>query len=360
VTAASGLLVDQQTGKILWSKDEGAIRAPASLTKVLTALVVLENSDLNSKVELTQEAKDVPGSTTGAEVGSIFTVKDLLYGLLLNSGNDAAMALAQHVSRDGSIEGFMAMANRKAASLGAVSTHFVNPHGYDQQGHVTTAHDLALIATAALQNPVFAEIVHTQRYEATAEDGRVSTFINHNRLLKTYAGTIGVKTGFTHNAGTSLISAVNRNDTTLVAVVLGSPAMYGDSTSLYDWAYANLGALRAVPLPSITPVIQAPPALVASAPSVASRPAAASAPKASNLVDGALRGLQNVADTPVSRQVSRTAAFGLTLFSLIAGLLLIVGAVARIKGRQLRLAPVVERRRPVESFDQDSFPYVSR
>lgn len=244
-SAPAGILVDGQSGKVLWSKDERRVRAPASLTKILSALVVLENADLSSKVTITPQARAAEGSRTYAETGWTFTVKDLLYGLLLPSGNDAAIALAQAVSPDGSEDGFMSMVNRRAAELGATDTFFTNPHGLDEPGHVTSARDMALISMTALRNPAFAAIVASEKHAVKWGDGTRRSFRNHNKLLARYPGTIGVKTGFTNQARHTLVSAVQRNGATLVAVTLGSAKQYEDSISLFDWGFRNLRTLEA-------------------------------------------------------------------------------------------------------------------
>lgn len=242
---AAGILVDTSTGKVLWSKNPTSARSPASLTKVLTALTVLEYSALDGYTTISRAARTVDGGRMYAEEGWRFTMRDLLWGLLLQSGNDAAIALAENASPDGSVEGFMAMANALASRLGADSSNFVNPHGLDAQGQVSTARDLAVITQAALENPHFAEMVSTKTHNVPWGDGKPHTFINHNKLLWRYEGTIGVKTGFTNQSGPSLISAVQREGSTLIAVVLGSGDHYGESTALYDWAFANLDELRA-------------------------------------------------------------------------------------------------------------------
>lgn len=250
---ASGILVDTSTGKVLWSKNPTEVRAPASLTKVLTALTVLEYSALDGYTTISRAARTVDGGRTYAEQGWRFTMRDLLWGLLLQSGNDAAIALAENASPDGSVEGFMDVANALASRLGAEDSHFVNPHGLDAPGHVSTARDLAIITQAALEDPRFVEMVSSKTQTVPWGDGKPHLFINHNKLLWRYEGTIGVKTGFTNQSGPSLISAVQRNGTTLMAVVLGSGNHYGDSTALYDWAFANLDALRSASQDQINP-----------------------------------------------------------------------------------------------------------
>ncbi|HVE76280.1 MAG TPA: D-alanyl-D-alanine carboxypeptidase family protein [Actinomycetota bacterium] len=253
VAMAAGILVDAQTGRVLWEKDDTAQRMPASLTKILTALVVLENANLDEPAPITPEARSAPGSRTYAEAGWNFTIRDHLWGLMLQSGNDSAIALAQKVSPDGTIAGFMQKANETAAALGATSTHFTNPHGYDEAGHITTARDLALITLKAMQNPTFAEIVGSKTHNVPWGDGSEHTYINHNKMLWRYQGTVGVKTGFTDGAGHTLATAVTRDGETLIAIVLGSPDHYGESMALYDWGFGNLPALRGAGGPIVKP-----------------------------------------------------------------------------------------------------------
>lgn len=210
----------------------------------MTALLVLERADLDDVALITPEARGVEGGRIYAEAGWSFTVRDLLWGLLLQSGNDAAVALAQKVSPDGSVGRFAQMMSERAAEIGAENTQFRNPHGLDEAEHYSTAYDLALIATAAMRTPVFAEMVAAKTHDVSWGDGTVHTFINHNRLLFDYPGAIGIKTGFTAGAGNSLASAVSRDGVTLIAVVLGSPDHYAESIALYDWGFSHLAALR--------------------------------------------------------------------------------------------------------------------
>ncbi len=249
----AGVLLDMESGNVLWARDEKVIRAPASLTKVLTGLVAIENSDLNQQGVISNDARTVPGQRMFAEAGWTMTVRDMLWGLLLQSGNDAAISLAETVSPDGTVEGFMQMANARARELGATDSNFVNPHGLDAPGHQTTARDLALITSAALRNPTFVDMVGSKTHVVPWGDGQDHLFINHNKLLWRYAGTIGVKTGFTNDAGNCLISAVQRDGRTLIAVVMGTGNHYAESTALYDWGFANLPALQARSTYSIRP-----------------------------------------------------------------------------------------------------------
>jgi D-alanyl-D-alanine carboxypeptidase (penicillin-binding protein 5/6) len=254
VGSASGVVVDLDSGKVLWAKDDQSQRAPASLTKILTAYVVLKNvKDLDETAVITPDARAALGSRIYAEEGWTFTVRDLLWGLLLQSGNDAAIALAHKESPDGTVQGFMDLANKTAAQLGAMQTHFVNPHGYDEAGHVTTARDLALITMAAMKIPTFAQIVGSKTHDIAWGDGGRHTFFNHNKLLWRYPGTVGVKTGFTDAAGHGLVSAVHKDSGTLITVLMDSPDHYAESIALYDWGFQNIDVLRAAPLAVIHP-----------------------------------------------------------------------------------------------------------
>lgn len=254
VGMASGILVELGTGKILWAIHDQTPRPPASLTKMLTALIVLERLKLTDTAVITREARYADGNRIYAEEGWTFTVEDLLWGLLLHSGNDAAVALAQRASPDGTIGGFAALMNARAAQLGAANSAFRNPHGLDEPGHAASARDLALIATAAMRNKVFAKMVAAKTHNIKWGDGNPHTLININKLLSRYPGTVGIKTAYTTEAGRGLASAVRRDTGTLMAVVLDSPDQYKDSIALYDWGFANLPALSANPIGVIRPV----------------------------------------------------------------------------------------------------------
>jgi D-alanyl-D-alanine carboxypeptidase (penicillin-binding protein 5/6) len=249
----AGVLLDMESGNVLWARDEKAIRAPASLTKIVTALVAIESGDLNKPGVISPAARNVAGQRMFAEQGWTMTVGDMLWGLLLQSGNDAAVALAETLSPDGTIPGFMQIVNNRARELGATDSHFMNPHGLDEPGHQTTAKDLALLTSAAMQNPTFAGMVGSKTHVVPWGDGKGHLFINHNKLLWRYPGTVGVKTGFTTDAGNCLISAVQRDGHTLIAVVMGTGNHYAESTALYDWGFANLASLRAHSTYSIRP-----------------------------------------------------------------------------------------------------------
>lgn len=226
----------------------------ASTTKIMTALVVLERVAPEQTVIVPKEAVGIEGSSVYLFENEEITVKTLLYALLLNSANDAATALAIHTA--GSIAAFAALMNEKAAALGLVNTHFTNPHGLFDEAHYTTAKDLALITAAALENKTFAEIASTVRY-SVPQNGTDATrlFLNHNRLLRTFEGAIGVKTGFTKKSGRCLVSAAKREGLTLIAVTLNDPNDWRDHKALLDWGFSEYKGFSPMPEVLKLPVV---------------------------------------------------------------------------------------------------------
>ncbi len=238
VGAVSAVLMGADSRRVLWEKNGLAQRAPASTTKIMTALVVAHNARLGDEVTASERAAATEGSTIWLEAGERLTVEDLLFGLLLSSGNDAAVALAEHVA--GSVDEFARLMNDEARTLGAEDTSFRNPHGLDEPGHYTTARDLALITAAALENPTVAKVVATKKAEiAWAGHDADRALRNKNRLLWEYDGADGVKTGFTDSAGKCLVASATRNGLQLVAVVMGSPDIWADSRALLDYGFAG-------------------------------------------------------------------------------------------------------------------------
>ncbi len=234
--ATAYCVLDTVTGRVLSERNADQRRAPASTTKIMTALVVLEKADLEAKIKVSPKAASTRGSSMWLAAGEELTVRDLLYGLLLNSGNDAAVALAEGVG--GSVESFAAFMNEKARELGATSSQFKNPHGLDENGHYSTARDLAVIARAAMANPEFAAIVATRRkvvpWNGHAEDRALHS---HNKFLWSYEGATGVKTGYTGQAGKCLVASASRGGWSVIAAVLNSSRMYTDAQVLLDTAY---------------------------------------------------------------------------------------------------------------------------
>ena len=237
--ARIGLIFDRNSKTILYEKN-GKKQVPmASTTKIMTSIVVLENANLNQVVTIDKKAAGTGGSRLGLKTNDKITVHDLLYGLMLKSGNDAAVALANHVG--GSVEGFGKMMNQKAQEMGLTNSHFVTPHGLDQEGHYTTAYELACMADYALQIPKFKEIVGTKNYNITI-NGQSRNISNTNELLGNLNGVYGIKTGFTNGAGRCLVTGCKRGNLDIITVVLGSDTKKirtTDSIKLIEYAYKN-------------------------------------------------------------------------------------------------------------------------
>lgn len=238
ITSAKGMCVLEKTSKqVLYQKNKDTMLANASTTKIVTAITVIQNcDDLDEVITVHDKSIGVEGTSIYLRKDEQLSVRDLLYGLMLRSGNDSAVALAYHVG--GSMENFVRMMNELCITAGATNTHFANPHGLDETDHYTTAYDLALVTAYALNNPIFAEIVSTKHHTIPAtniSDARYLT--NKNRLLNSLDGCIGVKTGFTSRAGRCLVSAIERNGVVLVCVVLNCGPMFEESVTLLNKAY---------------------------------------------------------------------------------------------------------------------------
>ena len=231
--ARAAIVVHPETGAVLYEKNADERLGIASTTKIMTALVVLEHCALDEPVEILPEYTAVEGSSMYLRAGETYTVEELLYGLMLVSGNDAAIALACHTA--GSVAAFAGMMNDKARALGMTSSAFQNPNGLDAEGHYSTARDMAKLACAALENETFRAIVSTK---STTVDGQ--TLVNHNRLLRSYDGAVGVKTGYTKTAGRTLVSCAQRGTTQFVCVTLSDPDDWNDHMNLYDYGFAQL------------------------------------------------------------------------------------------------------------------------
>ncbi len=241
VSAQYACVIDAQTGKVLYEKNAYTTHSMASTTKIMTALLALENAKPDEIVTVSKNAAGTEGSSIYLAAGETLPMKDLLYGLMLNSGNDAAIAIAEHVG--GSVENFAKMMTERAHSLGAKNTAFQNPNGLDAEGHYTTAYDLALITKEALEKPDFAEIVSTKKKSIPAgENNKARSFVNHNKLLSLYPGCIGVKTGFTKKTGRCLVSAATRDHTTAICVTLNAPNDWNDHTNMLNYAFSTLSA----------------------------------------------------------------------------------------------------------------------
>ena len=233
VSAECAVLYEPTSGTVLWEKDAESVRPIASTTKIMTAVVTLENSSLSEVVKIPPQAVGVEGSSVYLREGESLTVGELLYAMMLESANDAAAALAYAVG--GNIESFAALMNRKAEELGLSHTHYANPHGLDEEGNYSCALDLARLTAYALENEDFSQIVSTVRHVISYGDrADARLLINHNKLLRLCDGVIGVKTGYTKKSGRCLVSAAERNGVRLICVTLDAPDDWKDHAALYD------------------------------------------------------------------------------------------------------------------------------
>ncbi|MBP3520372.1 MAG: D-alanyl-D-alanine carboxypeptidase [Oscillospiraceae bacterium] len=230
VSASSAILMDAQSGRILYEKDAYTRRSIASTTKLLTALVAVESTpDLSRVVTITADHW-AEGTSMYLKPGEEVTLEDLLYGLLLQSGNDAALAIATGCA--GNVETFVEWMNQWAADLGMENSHFANPNGLDDEDHYSTAYDMALLARAVLENKTLSSIVATR---SATKAGR--SLSNHNKLLWQYEGCNGMKTGYTTEAGRTLVSSATRNGQTLICVTLNAPNDWADHRALLDYGF---------------------------------------------------------------------------------------------------------------------------
>ena len=236
VSAQFACVIDAMTGNVLYEKNAYKKHSMASTTKIMTALVALENSSLNDIVTASANAAGTEGSSIYLKPGEEITMEDLLYGLMLASGNDAAIAIAEHVGGD--VETFARMMTKKAKEIGAKNTSFKNPNGLDAEGHFTTAYDLALITRYAMQNDKFKEIVSSKtKTISNGTENYKRTLTNHNKLLNQYPDCIGVKTGFTKKTGRCLVSAAEKNGFRVICVTLNAPDDWNDHKNMLNFAF---------------------------------------------------------------------------------------------------------------------------
>lgn len=238
VSAKHAILLDADSGDVLWEKEADTLAPMASTTKIMTAVAVIEALPLDMEIKIPKEAVGTEGTSAYLKEGERLTVRDLLYALMLSSANDAAVALA--ITCDGSIAAFAERMNRIADALSFKSTHFENPHGLPADGHCTTARELALLSAYAMRHPVFAEIVGTKSYTCHTSEC-VRTFKNHNKLLSFSKDAVGIKTGFTKTSGRCLVGAAKRDGTLLISVTLSAPNDWNDHTALFHHGFSLLG-----------------------------------------------------------------------------------------------------------------------
>ena len=232
LSAEKAILMDGETGRVLYEKNADSRSLIASCTKIMTALVVCEQTNVLDRVRIPKEAVGIEGSSMYLVEGEVLTVQELLYGLMLRSGNDAAVALAIYCG--GTVEGFAQLMNDKAHRLGLEGTHFENPHGLDSPGHYSTARDLAVLAAYAMENPIFRMTVSTKSVRIGER-----TLTNHNKLLWQVEGADGVKTGYTKAAGRILVSSAQRNGRRLICVTINDGNDWADHAALLNDGFSR-------------------------------------------------------------------------------------------------------------------------
>ncbi|MCL2353156.1 MAG: D-alanyl-D-alanine carboxypeptidase [Defluviitaleaceae bacterium] len=250
VDAAGAVLIDMDSGRVLWEKDKDKELAMASTTKIMTAILAIEQGNLDDVVVVSKRAAAAPKVNMSLQAGEEIPLKALLYAIMLQSSNDAAVAIAEHISGD--VEVFCKMMTTKAHALGATNTYFATPSGLDGDMHHSTAHDMAIIAQYALQNPTFVSIINTPSYHATSNK-RSHDISNKNRLLNEYDGAFGVKTGFTNKAGHCFVGAAERGDLNLISVVFasgwgakGKERKWIDTKNLLNYGFDNFEMVEVI------------------------------------------------------------------------------------------------------------------
>ncbi|MBO7196757.1 MAG: D-alanyl-D-alanine carboxypeptidase [Clostridia bacterium] len=237
VSGRAAVLYQPESDLVLYAKNADQRLPMASTTKIMTALIALETCKLDEVVDIDDSAIGTEGSSAYLRLGDQLTVEELLYALLLQSANDAAVAIACHIGGD--VDGFSSIMKERAASLALSDTHFTNPHGLDHKKHYTTALDLARITAEAMRNEKFCEITSTYKKTFATEE-RSRTYVNHNKLLNQYDGCIGVKTGFTKKSGRCLVSAAERDGLRFITVTLNAPSDWADHTAMLNFGFATL------------------------------------------------------------------------------------------------------------------------
>lgn len=236
--AGGAVLIEATTARVLLEKDKDKKLPEASTTKVMTAILAIENGDLTDVIKVSPSASGIEGSSIWLHVGEHVTLENLLYGLMLSSGNDAAVAIAEHIG--GSVKGFSDMMNEKARQIGAQNSHFANPNGLPDREHFTTAYDLALITAYAMKNETFRKIVSAEKWRMPWEGHEYDRVLqNKNRNLWEYEGATGVKTGYTMDAGRCFVASAQRGGMELICVLLDDYDMFDDSRVLLDYGFTN-------------------------------------------------------------------------------------------------------------------------
>ncbi|MFU0791571.1 D-alanyl-D-alanine carboxypeptidase family protein [Virgibacillus proomii] len=235
VSARNAVLIEQSTGRVLFEKQAYSKESIASITKIMTAIIAIESGKMEEKAKTSRNAIYTEGSSIYLEQGEKMTIKDLVYGLMLRSGNDSAVAISEHIG--GSEEGFVYLMNEKARWLGMNDTNFANPHGLDEENHYSSAYDMAILTQYAMKNPTFREVTGAKSYKA---ENRTYSWQNKNKLLtQYYEYSTGGKTGFTKKTGRTLVSTATKNDMDLIAVTLNAPDDWRDHIAMFEWGFKN-------------------------------------------------------------------------------------------------------------------------
>lgn len=237
LNCVSAIVIDQESGRILYGKDENRVLPMASTTKIITAIVAMEKGNIYDRVIVSKKAASVGGSSADLAPGEKISLEELLYGLMLQSGNDAAIAIAEHISR--SVDEFVKLMNEKALELGAYNTSFATPHGLDANEHYTTANDLAKITAYAMKNELFKKIVSTKTISSGVTGSFNRSYGNINKFLYRIDNSDGVKTGYTGNAGKCLVASVKHDFGRYICVVLNSQDRWRDAEKLVKYADSN-------------------------------------------------------------------------------------------------------------------------
>ncbi|RBW70407.1 D-alanyl-D-alanine carboxypeptidase [Bacillus taeanensis] len=239
VSGQSAILMEQESGRVLFEKDAHTTRRIASITKVMTAILAIESGKMKEKVKITDSMVRVEGSSIYLKEGESLTLEDLVYGLMLRSGNDAAVAIAEYVG--GSLDGFVYLMNQKAQEIGMKNTEFANPHGLDDhENHYSTAYDMALLTRYAMGNENFQKISAAEKYSAPQEgESWNRSWSNKNKMLRLYKYSTGGKTGYTKRAKRTLISTASKDGFNLIAVTLNAPDDWNDHIGMFEWGFNN-------------------------------------------------------------------------------------------------------------------------
>jgi D-alanyl-D-alanine carboxypeptidase len=243
ISAQSAILIEAESGKVLYEKNAEKRMPMASTTKIMTAILAIEcGISLDTVIKIPKDAVGIEGSSIYLKEGETISLEELIYGLLLCSANDAAIAIAITVAS--TTENFVDLMNQKAASLGLCDTHFANPHGLHDENHYTTAKDLAILMAYCVKNPIFLNISGCEKKIFASNDASSRVMINHNRLLRSYSGVIAGKTGYTKASGRCLVSCAERDGLRLIAVTLNAPNDWQDHTNLFDFGFESYRIIR--------------------------------------------------------------------------------------------------------------------